>query len=177
MATRRDMLVRGGLVAAATASLGLLAASGESPPPPPPPAPVSSADAARGSPAVESPQALRVDLLQRRAQETAARDLFAAHSWQRPPPPPPPPPSLEPPPPPPPPPPVAPPLPFTFLGTFEAADGRPVFYLVEGDRVHAASEGEVLNGVWRIEKVAVDQMVLLYLPLSLPRSLPLGVPK
>jgi hypothetical protein len=173
MATRRDMLVRGGLVAAVTASLGLLAASSE-PTTPAALVPASSPAVERSPPAAESPVALRVDLLERRAQKRAPRDVFAAHSWQRPPPPPPPV-KLEPPPPPPPP--SAPPLPFTFLGTFEAADGKPVFYLVEGDRVHAAGEGDVLNGVWRIEKVAAEELVLLYLPLSQPRTLSFGSPK
>lgn len=173
MATRRETLVRAALVAAVTASLGLFAAGGE-----PPPEPLARAGAGaelneRTAPPAEGREALRVDLLQRSAQETAARDVFAAHSWYRPPPPPPAQ-KLEPPPPPPP---AAPPLPFTFLGTFESADGKPVFYLVEGDKVHAVSEGEVVNGVWRIQGVSVDAIVLMYLPLSLPQTLALGNPR
>jgi hypothetical protein len=168
MANRRDMLVRAALVAAVTASVGLFAASGEAPELPAAvavPAPVS----------VQRPPAksetLRIDLLQRRAQERAARDVFAAHSWQ-PPPPPPAQPKLEPPPPPPPPdPPAAPPLPFTFLGAFESAGGKQVFYLVEGDRVHAVSAGETLSELYSIEAVDADGMVLVYLPLKIRQTL------
>lgn len=169
MATRRDTLVRAGLAAALTASLGLLAASGE-PPDPVARAPTSSELRERGMPAAESPQALRADLLQRGAQEAAAKDLFAAHSWYRPPAPPPPQKSE----PSPAPPPAAPPLPFTFLGTFESAGGKPTVYLVEGDQVHAVSEGEVVNGLYRVEALGTDELVLLYLPLAIRHTLALG---
>jgi hypothetical protein len=176
MATRREILVRGGLAAAVTASLGLLAASGE-PTAPPQARTAALAPAGAEAAASNSPpqrrEALRMDLLQRGAQEKAAQDVFAAHSWQRAAPPAPEP-RLEPPPAPPP---TAPPPPFTFLGTFEAADGKPVFYLVEGDQVHAVGEGEVINGVWRVEAAGVDEIVLLYLPLSIRQSLALGTAK
>ncbi len=166
MAGMRDMLVRGGWVAAVTASVGLLAAGDEpSDAPLPVPAAVERAQA--------KSETLRIDLLRRGAQERAALDVFAAHSWQ-PPPPPPIQPKIEPSPPPPPPPPAAPPLPFTFLGTFETAGGQPVFYLVEGDRVHAVSKGEIVNDLYRIEAVEADAMVLLYLPLKIRQTLAFG---
>lgn len=170
MASARDMLVRAGWVAAVTASLGLLAASGE-------PDDAALLAPAPG-PAERAPaksETLRIDLLHRAAQERAALDVFAAHSWQPPPPPPPPPPEIVQPPPPPPP--AAPPLPFTFLGTFETADGQPVFYLAEGDRVHAVSKGEVVNDRYRIEAVEADAMVLLYLPLKIRQTLAFGSAK
>jgi len=165
MPSRRDLLVRGGLVVAVSASVGLLAA-GDKPPVP------AVAVSRPVEPAPAKAEILRVDLLQRGAQETAAHDLFAAHTWQRPAPPspPPPPPELEPPAPPPP---SAPPLPFTFLGTFEAADGKPVYYLAEGDRVHTVGEGEVIDGTWRIERVTAEQIFVQYLPLSLQQPLAL----
>ena len=168
MATRREMLVRAALVTAVSASVGLFAASGDAPEPslvPTPPQPVSA------QPVPVKTEALRIDLLQRRAQERPAQDVFAAHSWQ-PPPPPPVRPKIEPPPPPPPPdPPAAPPLPFSFLGAFESDGGKPVFYLVEGDKVHAVSAGDKVNDLYRIEAVDAEGMVLVYLPLKMRQTL------
>lgn len=168
MASRRDMLVRGALATAVTASVGLFAASGDAPEPAVAvtvPAPVPLPRTA------EKTETLRIDLLQRRAQERPAHDVFAAHSWQ-PPPPPPVRPKIEPPPPPPPPdPPAAPPLPFSFLGAFESDGGKPVFYLVEGDKVHAVSAGDSVNDLYRIEAVDAEGMVLVYLPLKIRQTL------
>ena len=168
MASRREVLVRAALVTAVTASVGLFAASGDAPEPAVAvavPAPVLE----RRTP--EKTEALRIDLLQRRAQERTARDVFTAHSWQ-----PPPPPAvqakIEPPPPPPPPPePTAPPLPFAFLGTFESAGGKQVYYLVEGDKVHAVSAGETVNDLYSIEAADAEGMVLVYLPLKIRQTL------
>jgi hypothetical protein len=195
----RSRAARAALVAATTASLSLLATSGEPLPGPvaraptsselnerpsvppaaeggdarrPSQAPVEEAQARRASaPHAESPGALRVDLLQRGVQEAAARDVFTAHSWYRAPPP------APPQAPEPPPPPTVPPVPFTFVGTFEAADGKPVIYLAEGEKLHAVSEGDILNEVWRVEAGGVDQIVLQYLPLSVRQPLALGSAK
>jgi hypothetical protein len=140
MASRRDMLVRAAWATAVTASVGLFAASGDAPEPSlvlTPPQPVS----AQAVPV--KTETLRIDLLQRRAQERAARDVFAAHSWQ----------------------------PFTFLGAFESDGGKPVFYLVEGDKVHAVSAGDSVNDLYRIEAVDAEGMVLVYLPLKIRQTL------
>src|SRR5262245_41630275 len=171
MALRRDVLVRGALIAAVTASLGLFAAGGDAPAPT---APVT-ASPAPASPAPR-PQAkadvLRVDLLRREAQQRPEGDAFAAHSWQ------PPPPMkkqvVAPEPAPEPPPPAAPPLPFTFLGAFETEGAKQVFYLVEGDKVHAVTEGEIVNETYQIETVTPEEMVLVYLPLKIKQTLALG---
>ena len=172
MATRREMLLRGGLIAAVTASLGLFAAGGERPE-----APV----AAQSTPAAQRPAAksesVRIDLLRRDAQARPEGDAFAAHSWQPPPPPPPRPKLIAPEPEladPPPAPPAAPPLPFTFLGAFEATGGKRVLYIVEGDKVHAVSEGEIVNELYQVEAVGADEMVFVYLPLKLKQTLSLG---
>jgi len=179
MTTRREMLLRSGLIAAVTASLGLFAAGGD-----PPAAPVTAQPvAAQSAPPAQRPAAksesVRIDLLRRDAQARPAGDAFAAHSWQPPPPPPPRPKLIAPEPEladPPPPPPVAPPLPFTFLGAFEAG-GKRVLYIVEGDKVHAVSEGEIVNELYQVEAVGADEMVFTYLPLKLKQTLSLGNPK
>jgi hypothetical protein len=162
MAKRRQILVRGGLLAAAvTAGAGLLAAS----PDPPVRAPQA---AARAGPAAAEP--VRLELPERRALTPGGRDLFGTPAPPRPvrvveP---------EPAPPAQPAPPTAPPLPFTFVGTFEADDGETVYYLGEADKVHAVKRGEAVNGVYRLEAAAAEQLELVYLPLAIKQTLLLG---
>jgi hypothetical protein len=175
MAIRRDVLVRCTLVVAVSASLGLFAAGGDNSQPP-----LAVPVAAPSAPAAQRPatkgESLRMDLLHRDAQQRPQQDAFAAHSWQ--PPPPPPPPvkrqAVAPEPAPEPPPPTAPPLPFTFLGAFETAGAKQVFYLVEGDKVHAVTEGEIVNETYQIETVTAEEMVIMYLPLKIRQTLALG---
>ncbi|MFL6571430.1 MAG: hypothetical protein ACJ8G4_06740 [Burkholderiales bacterium] len=171
MATRREMLLRGGLIAAVTASLGLFAAGGD------PPAALVAGPAAPPAqrPAAKS-ESVRIELLRRDVQTRPEGDAFAAHSWQPPPPPPPRPKLIAPEPDlgDPPPAPAAPPLPFTFLGAFEATGGKRVLYIVEGDKVHAVSEGESVNELYQVEAVGADEMVFMYLPLKLKQTLSLG---
>jgi hypothetical protein len=170
------MLLRGALVAAVTASLGLFAAGGDRTDAPAAAHPV----AAQGAPPAQRPSAksesVRIDLLRRDAQARPEGDAFAAHSWQPPPPPPPRPKLIAPEPElaDAPPPPAAPPLPFTFLGAFEATGGKRVLYIVEGDKVHAVSEGEIVNELYQVEAVGADEMVFMYLPLKLKQTLSLG---
>jgi hypothetical protein len=177
MPLRRDVLVRGVLVVAVTASLGLFAAGGDAPTPPAPaPALPGPAPAAAPAPRPQAKaDALRHDLLRREAHQRPEGDAFAAHSWQ--PPPPPPPPVKKPvaaPEPAPEPPPAAPPLPFTFLGAFETEGAKQVFYLVEGDKLHAVTEGEIVNEIYQVETVTPEEMVLMYLPLKIRQTLALG---
>jgi hypothetical protein len=177
MATRREMLLRGGLIAAVTASLGLFAAGGERPEAPVAAQPVAAQSAPPAQRPAAKSESVRIDLLRRDAQARPEGDAFAAHSWQ-PPPPPQPRPKLVAPEPeladPPPAPPAAPPLPFTFLGAFEATGGKRVLYIVEGDKVHTVSEGEIVNELYQVEAVGADEMVFMYLPLKLKQTLSLG---
>lgn len=164
MAARRDTIVRAALIGAATASVGLFAAGGDAPQVP---AAVPAAPAERAPVREES---LRADLLNRGTHAFPTRDVFAAHSWQ----PPAPAPVAAKVQPAPPPPPQAPPLPFTFLGSFATADGKSVHYLVRGERVLLVSEGDTVEGVYRIEAVTPAAMELTYLPLAIGQTLPLG---
>jgi len=92
--------------------------------------------------------------------------LFAHQDWT-PPPPPPPKPA-------PPPPPSAPPLPFKVIGK-SLEDGKWEVYLASGERTHIASEGGVLEGAWRIDRIAPPLMTLTYLPLHQVQQLNIGV--
>ena len=102
---------------------------------------------------------------------THAAALFAQHSWHVEPPPPPPAPQ------PPPPAPTAPPLPYTFLGSFAPGGDPPVFFLAHGDRVIDARVGDRLDGVYQFESAAGGQLVFVYLPLNIHQNLATSVPR
>jgi hypothetical protein len=155
--------VRGWLVAAVTAGAGLLAANADPP-----------ADARQVGLLAQPPtsiprpkESLRFDLPSRRALAPMGRDLFGT-------PPPPPAPPVEHKVDPPPPPPSAPPLPFTFLGTFESEGGDMVFYLADSEKVHAVKQGESVNSMYRVESATAGELELVYLPLSIKQTLLLG---
>jgi hypothetical protein len=107
---------------------------------------------------------------------THAGALFAQHSWTvlpklavLPPPPP-----VEAPPPPPP---TAPPLPYSFLGSFAPGGDPPVFFLAHGDRMLNAHIGDLLEGVYQLESAAGGQLVFVYLPLNIRQNLSAGASK
>lgn len=100
-----------------------------------------------------------------------APELFAAHSWYVPPPPPPPPPPA--PPPPPPPAPTAPPIPYEYLG--KLADGQTLrVFLVRGDRSYTVTEGDVVDGSYKVKSITDTTMTFVYLPLNITQMLPVG---
>ena len=97
-------------------------------------------------------------------------NIFSQQTWVVAPPPPPPPP-----PPAPPPPPQAPPLPFVYLGTWQAGDTT-TYYLQEGVQLIGAHAGQVLDDVWRLRPVDAGRLDFDYLPLKQTRTLRLGEP-
>jgi hypothetical protein len=113
-------------------------------------------------------------LAHRVSDGASANALFAAHSWYSPPPPPPPAPlastaeSL------PPPVPTAPPLPFTYMGTFKPDGATPVFFLTEGDRVYDVHIGETLDNVYSVDGLSNGQLLLTYKPLNIKQQLSVG---
>jgi hypothetical protein len=109
------------------------------------------------------------------AAATHASALFAQHTWAapKPAPPPPPPPAPEPPPPPP----TAPPLPYTFLGSYAPKGAKPVYFMARGDRVVDAHVGDKLDGVYELESADGAQLVFVYLPLNIRQNLAAGASK
>lgn len=94
---------------------------------------------------------------------TARRDLFSTRNWN---PPPPPAPAVAAAP-------VAPPLPFKFLGKkFEGETWE--VYLTRGEQSFIAREGQTLDGVYRVTKIAPPSLTLTYLPLDQPQTLMIG---
>ena len=110
---------------------------------------------------------LALDKLQRAdaLDDATLKDAFQAQSWA-PPPPPPAPPA-------PPPPPSPPPLPFTYMGQL-VEDGTLTVFLSRQDQNYAVKAGDTLDGIYRVDKVENQRMVLTYLPLNMRQSLAIG---
>jgi hypothetical protein len=96
---------------------------------------------------------------------TAEPGLFTAHSWFVPPPPPPPvkaaPPTE----------PTAPPLPFSFLGSYTPDGGPTVYYLVKGDRILDVHLGDTLDNTYTVDAMQDNQLLLTYTPLQQKQAL------
>lgn len=87
---------------------------------------------------------------------------------------------LKPPPPPPPPPvpaPVAPPLPFTAVGSIagaEVTDGQPVAFIRQQDRLLLVRAGDAIGQQYRVESVNAQKVEFIYLPLMQRQALVLA---
>ena len=68
--------------------------------------------------------------------------------------------------------PVAPPNPYKVAGTLVQAGAKRV-YLVKGDRVYEAKQGDDLDEGYRVQSIAADHVVLLYVPLGTKEQLPI----
>ncbi|NVD99972.1 hypothetical protein [Massilia sp. BJB1822] len=91
--------------------------------------------------------------------------VFLGQNWN----PPPPPPVA----PPPPPPPSAPPLPYSYIGK-SVADGVWEVYLARGDRTYIAHQKLVIDGTYRIDRIAPPELTITYLPLNQVQQLNIG---
>jgi len=153
------MRVGGRKLALLTAALAVGVLAWYAPPPETgeitPPAGKRSSDSAESS-------NLRLSALPERASVGEPRgDLFAPHTWG--------PPAATA---------VAPPLapsvppnPYSVAGTM-IQDGVASVFLVKGDRVYEAKPGIELDGGYRVESIASDHVVLVYVPLGVKHSLP-----
>jgi hypothetical protein len=99
------------------------------------------------------------------AAALAGANLFGVQSWYVPPPPPPAaaplPPSK----------PTAPPLPFSYMGRYASTGGKAVYYLVKGDRIFDVHLGDTLDGVYTVDAVEGDELLLTYTPLMQRQAL------
>jgi len=122
-------------------------------------------DAGRGLEAAE----LDLSRLRRKGEVVSPENLFSRKSWYVAPPPAPPVPVRVAPPPVP----KAPPLPFTYLGRY-VESGKPVFFLVTGERILTVKEGDVIEGNYRVDGVVGTTLGLTYLPLNTKQTLDIG---
>ncbi len=93
--------------------------------------------------------------------------IFAGHSWYVAPPPAPVVQLI-------PPKPVAPPLPYSYLGSFVEAGGKPVYYLVRGDRAYDVRVGDTLDGLYKLDAAEKGRLLFTYMPLDERQSLGVG---
>lgn len=107
-----------------------------------------------------------LDSMQRAQEPPGQTNPFGFHSWYVAPPPPPPQkiaPTV----------PTAPPFPLTYLGKIELAGGKWIAHFAKGEDYVAVRPGETFEGVYRLEGVEQNQLVVMYLPLSIKQYLPL----
>lgn len=69
--------------------------------------------------------------------------------------------------------PMAPPLPFTFIGSIERG-GRRVVMLMEGEQLHLAGVRERIGEHYRVERVTPTQIEFTYLPMQQRQVLETG---
>ena len=70
-----------------------------------------------------------------------------------------------------PPAPTAPPMPYRYVGKL-VLGGQPSVLLAKGDTVFPVTEGETLDGAYRVESVGETEITLMYLPLALEERIP-----
>ena len=106
-------------------------------------------------------------LAHRVAGAAADAALFASHSWYTPPPPPPPAapivvaPAA----------PTAPPLPFAYMGSYQRAGGKQVYFLTRNDRIYDVSAGDTVDGIYTFEGLNGANLVFTYKPLKIRQTL------
>ena len=96
--------------------------------------------------------------------------VFLGQNWN-PPPPPPPPQSVSNAPPPAP---MAPPIPFVVIGK-AVADGGWEVYLSRADKTYVVRNQTVIDGTYRVDKIAPPLMSVTYLPLNQVQQINIGV--
>lgn len=73
----------------------------------------------------------------------------------------------------PPPAPMAPPVPFRYFGK-AAQDGAWEVYLARGDQTYVVRERSMIDGAYRVERIAPPLLTLTYLPLNQVQQINIG---
>ncbi len=131
-------------------------------------APRSAAEPARGDPPRNAAE-FRAELPERAPLARAGKDPFSSRSWA-----------------PPPPkraaapvaaaaPPVAPPLPYRYVGELVLPAGTQVF-LARGDDTFRVSEGQTLDGEYRVESLKPGEMVFVHLATGQQQTMRFSLP-
>jgi hypothetical protein len=72
----------------------------------------------------------------------------------------------------PPPPPATPPaLPFQYFGSIRLEGGPLVAYLSSADRAYAVREGDLIDQLYKVERVEFSQVTMRYIPLDAEQTL------
>lgn len=65
-------------------------------------------------------------------------------------------------------------VPFRYMGRVQEEGERPVVFFMQGTQAYSVSEGEDLDGSYRLESVSPTHVVLLYLPLNTRQTVNIG---
>ena len=103
------------------------------------------------------------------ASFAAGEGVFLGQNWNPPPPPPPPQSQSNAPPPPP----MAPPVPYNYFGK-AIADGQWEVYLARGDKTYVVRNKTVIEGAYRVDRIAPPVMTVTYLPLNQVQQINIG---
>ena len=71
-------------------------------------------------------------------------------------------------------PPQAPPLPLRFLGRIIEPDRGTAFLLIQGDRIISVHVGDLIDGIYRVDKYENGQLHFFYRPMKIRQSLMIG---
>ena len=74
------------------------------------------------------------------------------------------------------PPPSAPPLPFAYMGKLLSEESRAVF-LTQGERNLIVREGDVIDAIYRVDKLSDADLLFVHLPTGIQQNLPIGEPQ
>ena len=126
----------------------------------------------RGNSTLTADAAAVLTRLAHRTTDTkTAGALFASHTWFVPPPPPPPAPvQLAGPPPAP----TAPPLPFTFIGSYALQGDAATYFIARGDRIYDVKMGDAVDNDYTFVAIEGSNMIFNYKPINARQSLALG---
>lgn len=133
-------------------------------------APARGPRPARAAPVRASAERVELEKLRGHGLGANNADPFAARSWRKPPPTPA---AGAPAVPAPPPPPTAPPLPFVYMGKLVSEEANAVF-LAQGERSLVVHEGDVIDSMYRIDKLADTRVTLTHLPTGIQQTLVIG---
>jgi hypothetical protein len=125
-------------------------------------------ETSRGAPAASAD--VRVELPSRAPLQRGGKDPFSAQSWV-----PAPRPSASAAAPAAAPPPSAPPLPYRYVGELVLPTGTQVF-LARGDDTFRVSEGQTLDGEYRVESLKPGEMVFVHLPSGQQQTMKFSLP-
>lgn len=112
---------------------------------------------------------LQLDKLVRADASEPEQDPFAGKTWYVPPPPSPEPEIIQEAPKP-----TAPPLPFRYMGRMQEEGGQTVVYLTQGARAYSVSQGDTIDGTYRVDSISPSAVTLVYLPLNIKQNLNIG---
>ncbi len=69
--------------------------------------------------------------------------------------------------------PSVPPMPFQFVGKLDDHSDLQVF-LQSGEKIYVVRKGDVIDDIWRIERISDVELSFVYLPLHLSQTLSVG---